>query len=323
MIIILSIGVSLCLFSSCSAMYTGADYMGTFFILELKGNKSNRAKSEIIAELIRIENLMSINIESSDVYRINYSDVGEEITISDEVYALLVFTKELYVLTQGAYNPAILPVVEAYGLAPNMAHKIPSQEELAQSLELTDYNNLVMLNDNKVKKLSQLKLDLGSIAKGYAVEKCAEIAYRYNLSGIINLGGNIHCIGEGNIAIANPRDSIYPYNGYLKLNNQAIATSGDYERYFIEDNIRYHHIIGIDGMSAMVDNIISVTIFADNATYCDALSTAVYLTGFLGAEQFYIDYAISIIVLTEDKEVYVYGEDIHYILTDISYTIIE
>lgn len=206
--------------------------------------------------------------------------------------ALVVDSLKYYRLSDGAFDITISPVVNIWKneikavQAGKVPVSLPSSSEIDMKLELVGSDKISVDAKTSMVEFKQpgMAIDLGGIAKGYTVDKAVECLKNSGItSAFVNLGGNIYCLGKkGNrkwrIAVRNPRDFsqiLYP----LELENQAVATSGDYEQFFILEGKRYSHIID-PRTGYPVDNVnISVTVIADTATAADAMSTTIFVLG--------------------------------------------
>lgn len=290
--------------------------LGTFITLKaMDGTDENikAALDESIEKIREIENKVSINIESSEVSKIN-RNADEQITIITEDTNYLI-KKSIYYsqLSNGAFDVSVYPLVKLWGIGTEDA-RIPSNDEISNALQKVSYEN-IQFNENEGTAYLKVKgsgIDLGAIAKGYVGDKVKEIFKEKNItSGFLNFGGNILVIGEKldgsswKIGIRNPRKESGEYYGIVSVKDKTIVTSGDYERYFEENGKRYHHIINPETGYPVENDLISTTIIADKSIDADALSTAVYV---LGKEKGIglleeID-GIEGIFVTKDKKVY-------------------
>ena len=184
-------------------------------------------------------------------------------------------------MTDGAFDPTWAAL---WGLWDFESEKIPSDESLQSALDLIDWKH-VELNDNHCKLLKPgMKIGLGAIGKGIALDKCKDVLHSNKIDNyIIVAGGQVLVSGLNNgkkwrVGIRKP-DGLRNELAYvLDLTNTCISTSGDYEKYFEKDGIRYHHIINPKtGMPARGTK--SVTVITPNATLADALSTAFFVMG--------------------------------------------
>lgn len=254
------------------------------------GESEFSALCDDIEELTRYyHRLFDIYHSYDGVVNLNYlnAHAGEEITVSPELYEFLSFCKEMYSLTGGEVNVALGSVLSLWhecreSALSGGAVKIPSEKDISEALLHTDIDNVLLLGDNKIKLAdSEMSLDAGAIAKGYAVEKIAHMLEARGLSGIVlDYGGNLRAIGEkpsGDgwvTGIKNPREA-GEYIKKLVIKDTSVVTSGDYERYYFYEEKRYHHIIdGATGYPAV--GFSSVSIVTKNSALADALSTALF-----------------------------------------------
>jgi thiamine biosynthesis lipoprotein len=166
--------------------------------------------------------------------------------------------------------------------------KVPNKETLNDLVEKVDFSKLVYNDENNFLKLPDgVEIDFGGIAKGYTSNQVAAIMRGYGIkSAKINLGGNVQTIGtktdgtKWRIAIRTPDDNLgVEYLGVVEVSDQAVITSGGYERYFEQDGITYHHIIDTNTGYPANTGLISTSIVSKDATMADALSTAIYCMG--------------------------------------------
>lgn len=310
--------------------------LGLTTFSKLQGGNVKSAEKEMEKFLIDIDNQVSLNNPESDVSKINNAIENEEVEVSNNTYELIIQAKEYYTLTDGAFNIAIYPLIEKWGFSPkneghyNDSREEPSADELRNCIIDLNFLNAKQQDGKNIitKTNANLKIDLGGIAKGYAADKCIEILNKNGVtSGVINIGGNLYAHGEkpgvGNfkIGISNPRGS-----GQLcqvDCSSTSVVTSGDYERYYLYDNERYHHIIdgetkkpaGI-GVSEN-ERVISCIIIDQSSALADAFATTVMVKGKTEGISFLINNSKKGIVVTADKRIYVVGDiDIKAINTD-------
>ncbi len=261
------------------------EVMGTESKVEFEWDNLQQAKEltqAVVAEMHRIDQLMSPFKESSELSKINRIAANKPVKISVEMFSLLQRSAYYSKLTHGAFDISFSSV----GFLYNYRKKLkPSSTQVASLTDAIDYQK-IKLNVNQSTVFfqdSRIKIDLGGIAKGHAVDQCIKIL---QLAGVknayVNAGGDSRLIGKKNnrlwyIGIKHPRDKD-KLLANLPLEEVALSTSGDYERFFIEDGVRYHHIIDPQtGDSARA--VQSATILADNSTTADALSTSIFILG--------------------------------------------
>jgi thiamine biosynthesis lipoprotein len=265
--------------------------MGTAIEITLIGNNeeaANKAALRAFQEMKRVEQLMSPWIESSDVFQINHSAGKEWVRISHETLAVIKKAQEISEISDGSFDITIGPLAELWRKA--REKKIPpSAEEVRERLGLVNFKNIEIDREGKVfLKKKGMAIDLGGIAKGYAVDWAFELLESLGYKNlIVNAGGDLRVGGLKNrqpwsIGIKNPRES-KKFLARISISDMAVATSGDYERFFIYDGKRYHHIFNPkDGFPA--DDCQSVTVLCKEEKMADALATAIFV---LGPEQGY------------------------------------
>jgi FAD:protein FMN transferase len=189
---------------------------------------------------------------------------------------------EYSILTDGYFDVTVKPLVDFWMKEVKRSGKIPTGDELSQYLELVDYRNLIIDEDNNRARFNkdEMEVTLGGIAKGYAIDRvCAILESRGIGDALVDIGGDIRAIGEKSwtIGIVDPRVE-GELLGVIQLENKAIATSGDYMRYHLIGAERIHHIIDPKTGEPAGDSI-SVTIVAQDSLSADALSTGVFVIG--------------------------------------------
>ncbi len=244
--------------------------------------KANLAKDAVIAEMHRINNTMSPFIPESLLSKINSSAAKAPVTISDELFELIERSIKISEMTKGAFDITFSSVGYLYDY--RLKQK-PSTEQLEKTLPLINYQSLILDKNNNSIFFSQsgIKIDLGGIAKGLAVDNSINILKDFGVKeASVTAGGDTYVLGDNNgkmwqIGIRHPRAESKLIS-ILPLADAAVSTSGDYERFFIEDGKRYHHILNPE-TGKSVSSLQSVTIIADNSTLADALSTSVFVLG--------------------------------------------
>ena len=249
--------------------------MDTVMNLTAYGSNASAALEASVSEINRLDSLLSISSEKGEIYRINADKEG---TVSEDVNALLSRSLELSQMTDGLFDCTIEPVMEAWGFT-TQNFRIPSEEELEELLSHVDYKQ-VDLENSAVTIPEDVRLDLGGIAKGFTSSRVMDI-FRKNgvTSGIISLGGNVQALGhkpDGNmwrVGIQDPHDLNSTF-AVVEVADQAVITSGGYQRYFEENGQTYHHIIDPRTGYPAENGLISVTIISADGTLADALKDA-------------------------------------------------
>ncbi len=262
--------------------------MDTTVNIKLFADSDKAAQSALnaaFAEMTRIDALMSFYSKNSELSKINRIASKKPVKVSPEIYNIIKDSMYYAKLSRGGFDLTVGELTKLWGFG-TQSQKLPSKTALKNSLFLVGYE-LVKFNDDKLTvslTKAGMSLDLGGIAKGYAMDRAMDIIKRHGItSALINAGGDILAAGyksggkNWRIGIQHPRKKDVIVKK-MNIYNQAVVTSGDYERYFEQDGIRYHHILdSFTGMPARKCQ--SVTIISKDALSADALSTAVFVLG--------------------------------------------
>lgn len=255
--------------------------MDTLMKLTVYGSHAQEGLEQVAALIGQLEDELSVTDPESLVSRLNGN--GELAVVSGHLAALLDLALLLGERTDGALDVTVYPVVRAWGFT-GEEYRVPDGEELAGLLELVDWSAVSW--DGETVCLPQgAQIDLGSLAKGYAGQQAAQLLRELGVSSaLLDLGGNVQTVGskpDGSawrIAVKDPNDTEAQL-GVLELRDQAVVTSGGYERYFQQDGETYWHIIDpADGCPAR-SGLISVTVVGESGALCDGLSTALFILG--------------------------------------------
>lgn len=211
-------------------------------------------------------------------YLNNILEVGKEVTISDDLTSLIKYGIDVYTKTNGLVNIAMGNVTSVWKKYLNDGKKVPSDSELSSlNININD----IVLEGNKFLKKSDVKLDLGAIAKGYVTEEVGNYLESKKIDKyLINAGGNVkvgksYKDGKYVIGIENPNDTNKMYKK-INVENKSVVTSGDYQRYYEVNGIRYNHIIN-PKTRFPANNVKSVTVICDNSKDADMYSTYLFL----------------------------------------------
>ena len=237
---------------------------------------------EIFAEVDRINALMSTYVETSLISDINRRAADEAVFASEELFQLIRRSLDISVLTRGAFDITYDSVGQHYDFR---ERRRPDDATLEAERRNIDFR-YVKLDQGKstVRFVQQgVRINLGGIAKGYVVERGVDILRRHGIEhGVVTAGGDSRLLGDRRgrpwmIGIRDPRkDGDVAIS--VPLEDEAISTSGDYERYFDEDGTRYHHIIK-PSSGRPVEGVHSATVIGPDAVMTDALSTSVFVMG--------------------------------------------
>jgi thiamine biosynthesis lipoprotein len=261
--------------------------MGTLVEISAIGrdeDKADEAIGDAFAEMERIEKLMSRRIPGSDVSRINGWTGVKPVKVSTEVLEVIQRAGEISKASGGYFDISIGVLLDLWGFEDNGGH-LPGKDEVERALRSVGYGAVVVDEDVATVQFERkgMCIDLGGIAKGYAVDRAYEVLRARGYGNmIVNAGGDMRVGGRKPngpwaIGIQNPRDRSRILATF-DAEGTSVATSGDYERYFEVDGIRYHHLLNpFTGFPARQCR--SVTILAKDALSADALATAVFVMG--------------------------------------------
>ncbi len=236
--------------------------------------------------LAELDAKLSMYNPESEIGKINSQAGHEKFQADSKVIEVIKDSLKLHKMSEGVFNPLIGSITRLWKI--NKAdNKIPSREELDAAIKLSDISNLE-LNDNSVYlKHDGCVLDLGGIAKGYASTKIAELLKSEGVeSGLIDLGGNVQVIGkkpDGSNWIIGVRDPLSTRGApalVLSVNDTAVITSGNYERYKIVDGKKYSHFFDYKTGESILNDLLSVTVITRDGSLADGLATAFMASGY-------------------------------------------
>ncbi|MBI5327606.1 MAG: FAD:protein FMN transferase [Deltaproteobacteria bacterium] len=288
-IVIMTLFYSLCITSNCIGEVFRKDIslMGTDVEI-IAAAKDNRiftaAFDAAVMEMKRIEGEMSEWKQETLISEINMMAGNKPVKVSDELFNVISAAQKIADISDGAFDISWACMRGLWNFTDGK-NIVPAREEIEQRLKFVNYRD-IMLDENKKTvflKRKGMAIGLGGIAKGYAVDKAMQVLVSHGIKdAVIKAGGDTRVQGakQGEaweIGIKHPRDKARHFLT-LELSNISISTSGDYERFFIKDNVLYHHIMDPKtGYPAKHSQ--SVTILAPDTMTSDALSTAVFVLG--------------------------------------------
>ena len=228
-----------------------------------------------------LEEQVSVTDEHSDIYAIDHTGSG---SLSGNAAELMEQALELCRRTGGALDISVYPIVRAWGFTTG-SYQVPDEETIQSLLPLVDYTQIQYDAATGVVTLPEgMEIDLGSVAKGYAGQLAAQMLREHGVqSALLNLGGNVQTVGtkpDGSpwqIGIKDPQgeDAMM----VLSVEDQAVVTSGGYERYFEQDGQTYWHIMDPSTGHPADSGLLSVTIVGKQGIICDGLSSSLFVMG--------------------------------------------
>mgnify|MGYP001029162242 CR=1 FL=1 len=285
MLITASLGVAFTRNRAPKAVSDSKWLMGTLVEMRVFGPRS--ALDGAFKRIEEIDKAMSRTAEDSHVYNINQKAGQSWVSVDKDTLHVIQTAIEYARLTDGLYDPSIGPLVEIWGIGTEQA-KIPQPEAIQKAQSLIDYQAIKVDTKGRRVKLerSEMALDLGGIAKGYGADAATEFLRSKGVqSAFLNLGGNVYVVGgkpDGSpwrIGIQDPEGARGTHIAILEVKDTSIVTSGPYERYFLEDGTRYHHILDPTTGFPAESGLVSVTIVSPSSLTADALSTGVFVLG--------------------------------------------
>lgn len=265
-------------------------------VLSYRGDSEEKftANCEAVEELLdRWHRMLDIYYEYSGINNLrtlNKNAGKGAVELDSRLIDFLIYAKEMYTLTNGRVNIAFGSVLSLWhnereaALDNPSEAKLPSVADLTEANKHTDLSSLVIDKENSTAEITDpyMKLDVGALGKGYAAEQAAELLRERGVTSyVLNVGGNIICIGEkpnGDgwlTGITNPDRTSEDYAAKITLKDISCVTSGDYERYYTVGGKNYHHIIDPDTLMP-AEYFSSVTVLCESSALADALSTALF-----------------------------------------------
>ena len=312
------------LLTGCSGAPAQGPETATFFAMDTAMDFTVYGDAALLDEaetlIGSLEEQVSVTDEHSDIYAIDHTGSG---SLSGNAAELMEQALELCRRTGGALDISVYPIVRAWGFTTG-SYQVPDEETIQSLLPLVDYTQIQYDAATGVVTLPEgMEIDLGSVAKGYAGQLAAQMLREHGVqSALLNLGGNVQTVGakpDGSpwqIGIKDPQgeDAMM----VLSVEDQAVVTSGGYERYFEQDGQTYWHIMDPSTGHPADNGLISVTIVGDEGVVCDGLSTALFVMGLEKAADLWAQSGdFEAVFVTASGEVYITeGLRDHFALTE-------
>lgn len=283
-------GIVALFLSGCSkpVQFRSEFVLATLCTITLYDNGSPQVYHDVFARLREIESWMSVFVEGSDVNLINKAAGMEAVEVHADVFDVIERAVYYAELSGGAFDPTAEPLVALWDIGGENP-VVPVWEKIDRVLPLINWRDIELNRENKTVflKKPEMALDLGGIAKGYAADEAAVIIKKAHIPrALINIGGDVLTVGEKKdgspwrIGIQAPFNTRGDYIGFVQTGEKTLVTSGVYERYFIADGVRYHHLFSPSHGYPVNNGLLSVSIITDISMDADALSTAVFIMGY-------------------------------------------
>jgi thiamine biosynthesis lipoprotein len=272
------LGLSACVGNQPTQVITGST-MGTTYTIKTIG--SSVSKLQIEQVLDQVNKTFSTWDSNSELSSLNRKPTDEWIDVSSELFFVLSQSQKVYQQTQGYFDPGIGRLIDVWGFGVAKVTQKPSRARVNELLPLSSIRYL-QLNNGRVKKTKDIHINLSAIAKGFGVDQVATLLKKHQVKDfLVEIGGEV--IASGKQSDRHWTLGIEQPNGAepiaMVLNNQAIATSGNYRNYFVWEGKRYMHILTpSSGLPANTD-LASVSVLNTQAIMADAYATAMMVMG--------------------------------------------
>ena len=312
-VLVLGCGAAMQLRPKTTEPISRSDFLlNTFVTITLYDSEDEEILDSCVELCRKYENRFSKTIPASEVYKMNHRKAGENsFTLSKDAASLLRTGLHYSAISNGAFDLTIEPVSSLWNFSSGKA-VVPPADEIAAAAAKVDYRNLKLDGDSLTFLSPDTTLDLGSIAKGFIADRLKEFLLSRGVeSAIINLGGNVLCVGarpDGSpflIGLQTPFKERNTTFANLAIRDMSVVSSGVYERSFEVDGVNYHHLLDPETGYPFDNGLISVTIVSPRSVDGDALSTACFSLGLEeGMELINSTDGTYAIFMTEDERVH-------------------
>jgi len=278
LLIFIFLGLSACGGNQPTQTITGST-MGTSYTVKAIG--SSVSKLQIEQALSQVNKTFSTWDKNSELSLLNQKPINKWIDVSDELFFVLSQSQKIHQQTQGYFDPGMGRLIDAWGFGVTKTAKKPGRAQVSELLPLSSIQYL-QLNNGQVKKTRDIHINLSAIAKGFGVDQVANLLKEHQVKNfLVEIGGEVIASGKKNnkhwaLGVERPNGT-KPIA--IALNNQAIATSGNYRNYFVWEGVRYMHILTpSSGLPAKTD-LASVSVLDKQTMMADAYATAMMAMG--------------------------------------------
>lgn len=266
--------------------------MGTYYNVsyQVEGSRvvRKRLKDQIDGLLHNINQSMSTYIEDSELSLLNQVSMQFPVVISEELFSVISTARQISEQTRGAFDVTIGPLVNLWGFGPVPGNRIPTDEDISFNMKHVGYEKLILnqANSTITRTRDMMYIDLSAIAKGYAVDRIAAHLDMLNIKNyLVDIGGELVAKGKNRsdlawqIGIEKPDPYARDVQTILTLDNMAMATSGDYRNFFVQDGKRYSHTLDPKTGKPVTHSLVSVTVLHEECIKADAFATALLVLG--------------------------------------------
>jgi FAD:protein FMN transferase len=311
--------------------------LGTVINVTLYGDDTATIFDQVFERVGEIEQKMSTSqydYETTELLAVNRAAGKRPVQLSSDTFYVVQQALDYSRLSNGRFDLSVAPLVQLWGIGTDSA-QVPAEQAIKTALEKVDYRRVELSPDDESVYLPEggMGVDVGAIAKGYAADEAARIIRESGKeSALLDFGGNILTIGakpDGSlwkIGIQLPESEARRgmFIGIADVRDLSVVTSGTYERFFIEDDVRYHHILDTETGYPVRNRLESVTIVTEESIRADALSTSIFAmgleAGLLFAEQLT---DVEALFVTNEREIHMTtGMNEFFRLTNDEYSIV-
>ncbi|QBN18115.1 FAD:protein FMN transferase [Flavobacterium nackdongense] len=281
------------IYGQSSPIKVEGNAQGTTYHITYFDAKNRNFQPEIEKILKNFDLSVSTYVPNSIISRINSND--KNVIVDQYFKACFNKAKEVWKNTNGAFDPTVYPLVNAYGFGPGTKQKL-EKTEIDSILNFVGFQLIELKGNQVIKKDPRVALDFNAFAQGYSVDVVSDFLNSKGIAAyIVEIGGEVYAKGRNTdgsnwkIGIEKPidnKESVNPLKAIAKLENMAIATSGNYRRFIIEDGVKYAHHIDPKTGYPTKNNLLSVSIFAKKCIISDAYATGVLVLGLEKAKVF-------------------------------------
>lgn len=291
---------------------TGIEFvMNTWVEQRWYGKNAQKTYDEVLGALKDLESKLSLYVEDSEISRLNAAAGLHPVALSHETYQFLRQAVDYCAQSDGLFDITIAPLTLVWDVTSENP-RVPLQVEIEDAQKSVDYRRIIFDDTNETVMLADvgMQIDLGGIAKGMAAALMRQYPVKNGVQGYVSIGGNMMVQGkkaDGSdyvIGIRDPRGDASEYIASLSLDGLTMATTGDYERYFEQDGVRYHHVIDpFTGYPSATD-LIAVTVVSEDGTLADYLSTLIFMRGTQALPEYLNRDDCMVLAVTNELEVY-------------------
>ena len=299
-----------CSFSSNTPIKVTGFYFDTIISITIYDHGSDKLADNCMDLAAYYENLLSPNIEGSDVWNINHSN-GSFVSVSEDTLSLLNTALDYARLSDGLVDPTIGSLSQLWNFGSDNQAIVPDEAMIVNALSHVDYNAVVIKDGQVMLSDPDAQIELGFIAKGFIADKMKEFLLSEGVtSALINLGGNVLALGSRtdgtpfHIGVQKPFSDSGTSALTLDLSDVSVVSSGTYERYFEQDGKLYHHILSTSTGYPVANGLSQVTIISSSSADGDALSTLCFILGYEKAASLLETHPdIRAVFITEDGDI--------------------